>query len=253
MICKNETNYFTKQELESCKSVVEGINELLINQTEEDLDASRIIGNKIFPVEEDENYSSKYISYEHIWIIISVTLGFIFFGVYITHRTKKKISHVKVKNVHEKFEPLDPEKGAVTVEPPLPCVENSVDEIVVVEKCVNNKNVEIPYNQVEQTTWTNETSSCELKNDPEQIDMPNEISSIEDKNEPVAELNDSEEQMRRKTTRTVTFDESLNQTRQISCVGIAPDNESVVQPTEVIVHVEEEASKSGEVQDDINL
>lgn len=164
------------------------------------------------------------LSYEHIWIIIGAITAFIIFGMCLIYQKKKGRPVKRAKNVHEKFEPLDLECATVSADAPLSCpnltdTDHGLDQsVTLLQENTDQKaddNQEIVLNEVI-------------------IDEVNEISIefVSENEDSSVELDESEEQMRRKTTRSVTFDENQNQTRLISCVGIAPDMEMTVHKTE---------------------
>lgn len=146
------------------------------------------------------------VKYENIYIVVGGLTVFVVFGIYLTIQMRKRDTPKRRKNVHENFNPLELE--GVTVN-------------------TDDSNTKKPLDELEQTIlmFQEEQKGITQENDlnkvKEQISDP--IPS--ENNDNLSELDESEEQMRRKTIRSVTFDETQNQTRHISCVGISPDPE----------------------------
>lgn len=174
--------------------------------------------NKNEKLVEQESYIDRLnrVKYENIYIVVGGLIVFVVFGIYLTIHMRKRDTPKRRKSVHEKFEPMELECGTLNNDDsnsrkPLDELEQTILMFEEEQKGITQEKVLNEVKMDEQTVQ-------------EQVSDP--IPTESDDN--LSELDESEEQMRRKTIRSVTFDETQNQTRHISCVGISPDPEKPI-------------------------
>uniref|UniRef100_A0A336M7U8 CSON006119 protein n=1 Tax=Culicoides sonorensis TaxID=179676 RepID=A0A336M7U8_CULSO len=155
-------------------------------------------------------------SYEHIYILVSCLGIFIGFIIFLSYRKHKRTPSLMSNNIETNTDPTNLESvGTNTdiIKSTSPCLEEKTHD------CRQNEEVIHEVNDCTEPENVTEKSDNDIEKEGFII-LSEKTRSDCDASE------EAEEQYRKKENRSVQFDESLNRTRQISCVLIAPDPET---------------------------
>lgn len=169
--------------------------------------------------------STGFKEYENVYIIVGAISVFVVFGMCLMYRKRKNVKPKRTSKVHEKFEPMELEEGPTDKRPSNGDVSLPASEIDIKQE----KSVGTVLETEKNATEDSDLNEIKVEGKTEVIE---ETSENQDENgdsveftseENEEDINELEQQICRKSR--VTFDETQNQTRQISCVGLVPETE----------------------------